>query len=655
MFKTRLVFALLLICSLVVAACQPAATATPRPTATSAPATDAVAESATEQAEEPTLAATEATEELVATEEMMATEEMVMTDEAALTAEETVEMAALMTDEMEPTNVSEATEEGAAATMEMDATEDGVEVAVATMEMDMTEEGVEVAIATMEMEMATEEMMATDEVVIASEETVEASPDITATTSLSAADVTMEMTDEGIDSEETVEPGPTSAAVDATMEMDMTAEMEMTAEVEVTDDAATDLANSVMISPDDEVIIGMAASYTSSDTAGFGIDIRNGAELALVDRPTVTVDGVEFTVTLDPQDDLCTAEGGQTVANRYTSDEDVVAVVGPMCSSACLAAAPIFDEAGYTTISPSCTGVALTQSGFTSFNRTVAPDDFQGRIVAAYLYNELGARQIATIHDGSAYGEGLVALVSQYYEELGGEVVAADAVTVGDTDFRGLLEDIAQEDPDLLYFVGFPAEGARLVQQRADVGLEDVQFVSADGLFSPELIEQAGEDVEGVIVSRSVSASSAALEDYTERFIEAYGEQVSAFNANAYDAVNILLDAIEAVGSVDEAGDLVISRAELADYVRNLQDYEGLVGSLSNDGTGEMIVSEYGFAQVTGGEFVEISVGSVEGGEVVFSTPEADAGAGAETGEAEPAGVESTSEMQMTAEATPGS
>src|SRR5690349_7593455 len=119
-------------------------------------------------------------------------------------------------------------------------------------------------------------------------------------------------------------------------------------------------ASTVTVAPDGEVVLGLAAALSGEGFAPFGEDIQRGAELALEDRPTVTVGDSEFAVTLDVQDDLCSAEGGQAVANLFVADTSVVGVVGPMCSSACTSAAPILDEAGYSSISPSCTAANLT-------------------------------------------------------------------------------------------------------------------------------------------------------------------------------------------------------------------------------------------------------------------------------------------------------
>jgi branched-chain amino acid transport system substrate-binding protein len=376
---------------------------------------------------------------------------------------------------------------------------------------------------------------------------------------------------------------------------------------------AQDDGGTVVVASDGSVVLGVAAALSGEGLAPLGEDIVRGAELAVEDRPVVTVGDAEFAVSLDPQDDTCSAEGGQAVANLFASDPSVAAVVGPMCSSACRAAAPIFDEAGYTSITPSCTAPDLSTSDFASFNRAVVSDAFQGVLAADFIFNELGVTSIATIHDGSPYGEGLVTVLGEAFAELGGEVVAEDAVNVGDTDFRGLLEDIAQEEPELVYFGGFPAEGARLAQQLPDAGLDEVIFMGADGIKTPEFIDLAGESAEGVYASSSVGVASDLLDSVTERYVETYEtEPTGPFYPNAYDAVNMLLDAVEAVGEVDGDGNLVIDRAALSEYVRSISGFQGLVGEMNCDGTGECVVSDIEFVQVQDGEFAQVAVLSPE-------------------------------------------
>ncbi|MFC1960057.1 ABC transporter substrate-binding protein [Chloroflexota bacterium] len=376
----------------------------------------------------------------------------------------------------------------------------------------------------------------------------------------------------------------------------------------------------VTVAPDDPLMLGFAAALSGEGLEPLGVDEQRGAELALADRPTVTIDGVEFTVALDVQDALCSGEGGQTVANRFASDESIAAVVGHMCSSSCTAATGVYEEAGLTMVSPSCTAPNLTADGLLAFNRVVSTDAVQGPVAADFILNTVGATKIATIHDGSPYGEGLVTVTGAAFEELGGEVVSAQAINVGETDFRAVLEDIAASDPELIYFAGFVAEGARIAEQRADVGLEDVPYMGADGINAPEFVDLAGDAAEGVIASAPVPVSSDVFDAFLEVYEEVYDEApIAPFHAHAYDAVGVILDAIEVVGVLDDDGNLVIDRAALAAAIRGTTDYQGLTGVLTCDENGECGGAVIDIYIVEDGEWVSQGVA---GGEMMEEAEE---------------------------------
>lgn len=499
-------------------------------------------------------------------------------------AEETEVVEEPVEEETEEAVVEEPTEEAVEEVTTEEATEEGVEVAMA----EETEEAAE--------EEATEET-------VVEEATEEAAEEEVATEEATEEAVAEEPT------EEVVAEEPTE---------------------ETTDEAGA----SVIVSADEAVNIGLASALSGEGLVPLGEDIQRGVEIALAERGSVTVGGQEFSLTLDSQDDQCSAEGGQAVANRFVSDGSIVAVIGPMCSSACRAAGPIFDEAGYTTVSASCTAPDLTD--FASFNRTTPNDLLQGVVAAEFIYNELGITQIATIHDGSPYGEGLVNVLTTRFEELGGEIVSAGQVTVGDTDFRNLLDEIADNDPALVYFGGFLAEAARLAEQRADAGLDDVPFMGADGILSSEYSALAGSAGEGTYASSAVAAQSDAYTAFLGVYQETYGlEPTGPYHAYGYDAANIVLDAIEAVGTIDDNGDLVIDRAALSEYIRAYgsdEPVEGLTGELVCDGTGNCATGGVGFFQVVDGEFVQVGAEAAE--EAVEETTEEPAEEAVEEAEA---------------------
>ena len=382
--------------------------------------------------------------------------------------------------------------------------------------------------------------------------------------------------------------------------------------------AAVANAQELVVSPDDPVVFGVSVGLSGEGIAPLGVDIQRGVEIAHSESPTITFGGVEFAIELDVQDSQCNAEGGVAVATRFASDPSIVGVIGPMCSSACFPAAPIYDAAGYSSISPSCTNGDLSRSGFTSFNRVASSDYVQGANTAHYVLNVLGITRAATIHDGSPYAEGLVDVFTESFTEHGGEVVVADAVTVGDTSFQSLLSEIAEAEPELIYFSGFPAEAARLMQQRADVGLEETVFFGADGWKGTEVIELAAEAAEGTIATAPVPVSATedqemAYNAFLATYEEVYGETpLAPFHVNGYDAYVMLYAAVAATGRIDDGGNLVVDRAALAEFLRSYGPVNGLTGTLECDGSGECIVSPTGVFQVVDGVFEQIGIASGE-------------------------------------------
>ncbi len=165
--------------------------------------------------------------------------------------------------------------------------------------------------------------------------------------------------------------------------------------------AATDPFGVAKIPAGQTVKIGMGAPMTG-DNAQFGVDISQGAKIAVADAGDVQ--GFKF--ELVAEDDGGTPEGGAAVANKFVADPTIVAVAGHIFSGATAAAMPIYEKAGIPMMSPSATNPPLTQSGSKVFNRVAFTDAAQGKFAADYIFNVLGKKNIAVMHDGQAYGKG---------------------------------------------------------------------------------------------------------------------------------------------------------------------------------------------------------------------------------------------------------
>jgi branched-chain amino acid transport system substrate-binding protein len=377
----------------------------------------------------------------------------------------------------------------------------------------------------------------------------------------------------------------------------------------------------VTVAEGEPIQIGTLLSI-SGDTKNLGLDSQYGAALA-VDYLDGTFDATPgqilgHDVEMVNEDDGCSADGGQKGATTLAANPQIVAVIGTSCSSAGVPASEILSGAGILLLSPSATapGLTLPDARQPFFFRTAHNDEIQGAAMADFAYNVLGMTTAATIHDGGPYTEQLQQVFQDNFIEMGGEITGTEAVDPEATDVSGQLTSLAAGTPEFLFFPIFTQAGGQVARQAHQTeGLEDTILAGADGLLSPAFIEAAGaENAEGMYLSGpQADFGDAYQNDFLPAYTDVSGEEepISAFHAHAYDAYNIVADAIESVG-IEEDGTLYISRTALRDYLAELTDYDGLTGSLTCNENGDCANSTITVRQVRDGEFVPIW-NSVEG------------------------------------------
>lgn len=358
----------------------------------------------------------------------------------------------------------------------------------------------------------------------------------------------------------------------------------------------------------DPLVIGTALVITGENES-LGLDAQYGAEVARQMRPEIAGHEVEF----NHQDDGCAAEGGTAAGRALVSEEGIAAVIGASCSSAAIPAAEILSAEGILLVSPSATAVSLTApDGHQAFfARTAHNDSIQGAAMAQFVCEVLELKTAATIDDGSAYADQLAAVFAKSFQDTcGGTITSEEAVTIGQTDFSPVLESIGTDSPEFLYFPIFVGEGALITQQaREATGLEDTILAGADGIFTPDFLSAAGEAAEGMYLSGPDLAYAGDF--YEAEFLPAYAEvsgrdePISVFHAHAFDAYNMIADAIDEV-AITEGGTTYIPRSALRDAFFATKDYEGITGNLTCDENGDCANAKISVSEVKDGAFVRI-------------------------------------------------
>jgi branched-chain amino acid transport system substrate-binding protein len=377
----------------------------------------------------------------------------------------------------------------------------------------------------------------------------------------------------------------------------------------------------VEVGPDEPIKLGTLL-VISGPNSSLGLDSQYGVQIAADMYGDVKGHQIE----LENQDEGCAAEGGQTGAQALVSDPEIVAVIGTSCSSAGIPAAEILSEQGILMVSPSNTAPDLTdpKTHEPFYARTAHNDLVQGAAMAQFVGKELKAKTAATIHDGSPYADGLQGVFANVFEsDYNGQITTQEAVQVGDKDFKPVLTTIAAKKPDFLYYPVFIPEGAGITQQsRQTSGLANTDLGGADGMLSPDFIQAAGKEAtEGMYLSGPDLGFAGTF--YKQEFLPAYREiagqeqTLAPFHAHAFDATNMVLDAIDKVAIEADDGSLLIPRTQLKDEFFSTTGYEGVVGELTCNETGDCNpVTTIAVNQVRNGQFKPVFQATLELSEV---------------------------------------
>jgi branched-chain amino acid transport system substrate-binding protein len=377
---------------------------------------------------------------------------------------------------------------------------------------------------------------------------------------------------------------------------------------------ATDDIGVVEIPEGAPIVIGGYWTLTGPDTA-LGLDEKRAVEVAFDE---IGNELLGHPIQFIAEDGQCNAEGGQAAATKLASVPNIVAVLGPDCSSSATPGAPILWNAGIVSIGTATTAPSLTapdrSSDYFGYLRTVYSDADAGRFDGEYFYNNLQCRTLATVHDGSPYAAQLAKTAADRFRELGGEVVAEEAVAPTDVDMRPVLTGIAAKEPCLLYYPIFVAAAAQITRQAPDIpGLENTKIMGSSALLAPGFLEAAGDAAVGFEFT-NVDTTPEAMGEKYPAFVEAYeakfGEKpIQAFHANAYDGAQVLIAAIEQV-AVEDDGTLYIGRKALRDALFATKGYEGISGLIECDEHGQCAGFKFAVYRFTDSDPTTFEIGT---------------------------------------------
>lgn len=332
---------------------------------------------------------------------------------------------------------------------------------------------------------------------------------------------------------------------------------------------------------------------------------QRGIDLAL-DRRGREILGHSIELVLE--DSQCSSEGGANAALKVVSDPKIIGIIGTNCSGAAAEVSKIMTKAGLVMISGTNSAASLTATDGKvnsqwnpGYFRTMYNSLDRGKAGALYTYNELGIKKAATIHDGDNRSIELAEKFEKTFTEIGGEIVLSTAIDPKDTNMRPVLQSVVNSGADMIFYPFFPPETVYLTKQAKEIPeLKDKAFmVCGSTMRADSVIEELGESGIGLYFLGKAKLSGKVFEDlqieYNSRYTDLQDDTLYAF---AFDATNILLDAIEASAETDKDGNTHIGRQKLRDAMYNTKDHNGATGILSSNEFGDCGTPKFNILQL---------------------------------------------------------
>ncbi|MHB1341457.1 MAG: branched-chain amino acid ABC transporter substrate-binding protein [Coriobacteriia bacterium] len=304
-----------------------------------------------------------------------------------------------------------------------------------------------------------------------------------------------------------------------------------------------------------EVVIGIGAPLSDGAVA-LGQGMVRGANLAVKQaNESDELKELGLTISTVEGDDKGDPTTGGNVATQFTSNPDLVGVMGHLNSGVTRVAVKIYNQANVLQVSPANTAVDLTEMGMANYFRVCTIDSVQGPAAADYAFKTAGKKVAFVVDDATVYGTGLADAWEAQFKANGGTVAGREKTTDKDTDFKALVTLIKSSGAEIVYYGGIYNSAALLSKQMKEGGVA-VPLMGGDGIFDPEYIKLAGAANATGDYCTSVGLPLEQLpngQDFQSAFKAEYpDEAIAAYDAYSFDAANVIIKAI--VAAAGEVG-----------------------------------------------------------------------------------------------------
>ena len=325
----------------------------------------------------------------------------------------------------------------------------------------------------------------------------------------------------------------------------------------------------------DAVKIG-AVLPLSGEWSIYGQPIKNGIDLAY--KELTEAGDFPYQIELVVADSESNPElAKQRLAELY--GDGAAAVIGGATSAEALQMVAVADQYDRVLLSPSASNPELTGIS-KNFYRVFLSDAREGTTMASFAFGKLGIKSAVILSKEEAYAKGIQVVFANEFQRQGGEVL--DMIEFpANPDVSGLVERVMTVSPEAVYIAAYAADIASLLTALRSAGYEKYIFTTS-AFAAPAVIEQQGENAEGVFLTQSVfepESEDPLIEGFVDTYRAAYGVPPDLYAAHGYDAMLILAETLRKSGPI---------ASDFWKGMSSIREFPGVTGMIQFDERGDV-------------------------------------------------------------------
>jgi branched-chain amino acid transport system substrate-binding protein len=277
------------------------------------------------------------------------------------------------------------------------------------------------------------------------------------------------------------------------------------------------------------------------------------------------------------KDTAANPEKAISFAKQLIEEDKVVAIIGPSTSGETMQIKDLCES--YKTPLISCAAAEAIVDPVASYVfKTPQKDSY----VANWIFStmkDMGISKIGIVGANTGFGNAGLGQLEKYAPDYGIEILAKESYDSAATDLTAVLTKLKARNVEAVVNWSIVPAQAIVPKNMKQLGME-VPLFQSHGFGNIKYVEAAGAAAEGIIfpagqllVAEKLASDHPQKEivsKYKSEYESKFGEAVSGFGGYAYDAILLIVKAIETSGSTE--------RSAIRDALESISGFAGASG-----------------------------------------------------------------------------